>query len=237
MESIFVFSKIEGFDLPYHSLVKNLTSLIMTFVIFKYVVSDNGNLSVAGNCIDDFVSVWVISNGIKSDKAFTVIEIETIFINECNFVEFNHFSNSFLFDIAVRQWARSIVTMTDKELRKEKDDLLDYLFEKISKVKSNTDLKEILKKVDELNVYLDKNDSPLENLLDTITQNLSTSIQTKIKRKLHDIFDKYDKKSKADELIYTDSDRQKIQELIRQINEICDKNFWDRFKTVLGIGT
>ena len=127
--------------------------------------------------------------------------------------------------------------MTDKELRKEKDDLLDYLFEKISKVKRNTDLKEILKKVDELNVYLDKNDSPLENLLDTITQNLSTSIQTKIKRKLHDIFDKYDKKSKADELIYTDSDRQKIQELIRQINEICDKNFWDRFKTVLGIGT
>lgn len=127
--------------------------------------------------------------------------------------------------------------MTDKELRKEKDDLLDYLFEKISKVKSNTDLKEILKKVDELNVYLDKNDSPLENLLDTITQNLSTSIQTKIKRKLHDVFDKYDKKSKADELIYTDSDRQKIQELIRQINEICDKNFWDRFKTVLGIGT
>lgn len=130
-----------------------------------------------------------------------------------------------------------VVTMTDKELRKEKDDLLDCLFEKISKVKSNTDLKEILKKVDELNVYLDKNDSPLENLLDTITQNLSTSIQTKIKRKLNDIFDKYDKKSKAGALIYTDSDRQKIQELIRQINEICDKNFWDRFKTVLGIGT
>lgn len=98
-------------------------------------------------------------------------------------------------------------------------------------------MKEILKNVDELNVYLDKNDSPLENLLDTITQNLSTSIQTKIKRKLHDIFDKYDKKSKAGALIYTDSDRQKIQELIRQINEICDKNFWDRFKTVLGIGT
>ena len=119
-----------------------------------------------------------------------------------------------------------VVTMTDKELRKEK---LDYLFEKISKVKSNTDLKEILKKVDELNVYLDKNDSPLENLLDTITQNLSTSIQTKIKRKLHDIFDKYDKKSKAGALIYTDSDRQKIQELIRQINEICDKNFGDRY--------
>ena len=80
----------------------------MTFVIFKHVVSDNGNLSVVGNCIDDFVSVWEISNGIKSDKAFTVIEIETIFIEECNFVEFNHFSYSFLFEIAVRQWARSI---------------------------------------------------------------------------------------------------------------------------------
>ena len=69
----------------------------MTFVIFKHIVSDNGNLSVVGDCINDFVSVWVISNGIKSDKAFTVIEIETIFIEKCNFVEFNHFSNSLPF--------------------------------------------------------------------------------------------------------------------------------------------
>ena len=60
----------------------------MSFVIFKHVISDNGNLSVVGDCIDDFVSVREISNGIKSDKAFTVIEIETIFINECNFVEY-----------------------------------------------------------------------------------------------------------------------------------------------------
>lgn len=48
----------------------------MTFVIFKHVVSDNGNLSVVGDCIDDFVSVREISNSIKSDKAFTVIEIK-----------------------------------------------------------------------------------------------------------------------------------------------------------------
>lgn len=58
----------------------------MTFVIFKHVVSDNGNLSVVGDCINDFVSVREISNCIKSNKAFTVIEIETIFINECNFL-------------------------------------------------------------------------------------------------------------------------------------------------------
>lgn len=127
--------------------------------------------------------------------------------------------------------------MTDKNLRKEKDDLLAYLFEKISKVKSNTDLKEILKKVDELNEYFNKNDSPLENLLDTITQTLSTSIQTKIKHKINDIFDKYDRKDKTGALIYSDSERQKIQNLIEEINKICDRNFWKRFETILGIGT
>lgn len=128
--------------------------------------------------------------------------------------------------------------MNDKDLKKEKEELLEYLYEKIAKVKSNSDLKDILKKIDELNSYLDKNDSKLENLIDSIVQKLSSSIRSKINAKIRDIFDKYDKKDKkTGELLYSDNDRQKIQELIKQINDICDKNFWDRFKTVLGIGT
>lgn len=127
--------------------------------------------------------------------------------------------------------------MNDKELRKEKEELLAYLYEKIDKVKSDSDLKEILKKVDELNSYFDIKDSKFENLIDAITQSLSCSTKSKIKKKLNDIFDKYEKKNKAGTLIYTDNERRKIQELIKQINDICDKNFWDRFKIVLGIGT
>lgn len=127
--------------------------------------------------------------------------------------------------------------MTDKELKKEKDELLGYLHDKISKVKSNSDLKEILQKVDSLNVYLDKNDSSLENLLDSISQFFSASLQSKIKKKLNDIFDKYDKTDKTGNVLYSNVDKEKIRALIKEINDICDRNFWDRFKIVLGIGS
>ena len=127
--------------------------------------------------------------------------------------------------------------MTNKELKKEKDELLSYLHDKISKVKNNSDLKEILQKVDNLNSYLDKNDSSLENLLDSISQVFSPSLQSKIKKKLNDIFDKYDKVDKNGNAVYNSDDKAKISELIKDINDICDRNFWDRFKIVLGIGS
>lgn len=127
--------------------------------------------------------------------------------------------------------------MTDKELKKEKDELLSYLYDKISKVKSNSDLKEILRKVDDLNIYLDKNDSSTENIFDSISQFFSASMQGKIKKKLNDVFDKYDKIDKNGNPIYSDTDRARISDLIKNINDVCDRNFWDRFKIVLGIGS
>lgn len=127
--------------------------------------------------------------------------------------------------------------MTDKELKKEKDELLSYLYDKISKVKSNSDLKEILRKVDDLNIYLDKNDPSIENFLDSISQFFSASMQGKIKKKLNDVFDKYDKIDKNGNPIYSDTDRARISDLIKNINDVCDRNFWDRFKIVLGIGS
>lgn len=127
--------------------------------------------------------------------------------------------------------------MKNRELEKEKDELLSYLHDKISKVKNNSDLKEILQNVDNLNMYLDKNDSSLENLLDTISQAFSPSLQSKIKKKLNDIFDKYDKVDKKGNAVYSDDDKTKIKDLIKNINDICDRNFWDRLKIVLGIGS
>lgn len=127
--------------------------------------------------------------------------------------------------------------MIDKELKKEKNEMLECLHDKISKVKNNSDLKDILHKVDILNVYLDKDDSSLENLLDSASQFFSTSLQSKIKKKLNDIFDKYDKVDKKGDAVYSSNDKEKIRELIKGINDICDRNFWDRFKIVLGIGS
>ena len=127
--------------------------------------------------------------------------------------------------------------MKNRELEKEKDELLSYLHDKISKVKNNSDLKEILQNVDNLNMYLDKNDSSLENFLDTVSQAFSLSLQCKIKKKLNDIFDKYDKVDKKGNAVYSDDDKTKIKNLIKNINDICDRNFWDRFKIVLGIGS
>ena len=127
--------------------------------------------------------------------------------------------------------------MKNRELEKEKNELLSYLHDKISKVKNNSDLKEILQNVDNLNMYLDKNDSSLENLLDTVSQAFSLSLQSKNKKKLNDIFDKYDKVDKKGNAVYSDDDKTKIKNLIKNINDICDRNFWDRFKIVLGIGS
>lgn len=127
--------------------------------------------------------------------------------------------------------------MINKELRKEKDELLGYLHDKISKVKSNSDLKEILQKVSDLNDYLDKNDTAFENFFDTVAQIFSPSEQSKIKKKLNDIFDKYDKVDRRGNEVYSADDKARIVSLIKDINDICDRNFWDRFKIVLGIGS
>lgn len=127
--------------------------------------------------------------------------------------------------------------MVVKELTAEKKELLKYLHDKVSSVKSDSDLKEILQKVSELNIYLDHNDSSFENLADSISQMFSFSIKMKIKKIFNDVFDKYDKKDKQGNPIYTDADRRQISKIIKEINEICDRNFWDRFKIVLGMGS
>ena len=45
------------------------------------------------------------------------------------------------------------------------------------------------------------------------------------------------KSTKKGDAVYSSNDKEKISELIKGINDICDRNFWDRFKIVLGIGS
>ena len=125
--------------------------------------------------------------------------------------------------------------MDKKELKKEKEELRDLLFQKIDSIKNNSDLKIVAEKVDALNTKLDVHDSRIANFFDAINFSLS-SAKGKIKKQINDILDNYDK-VKKDTPVYSDNERASIGQLIKDIDEICNRNFWDRFKTVLGIGT
>ncbi len=127
--------------------------------------------------------------------------------------------------------------MIDKELKKEREELLKMLFAKSDGVTNNNSLKEIFEIVKKQNVLLDIHDSKFENLLDGLTGLFKPGTKDKIKHQLDDIFDKYDKKNKNGEYVYSESTRKQIADLIEQINKICDETFWDRFLKVLGIGS
>lgn len=125
--------------------------------------------------------------------------------------------------------------MTDKELKKE--ELIKMLFAKIDGVDNNGSLKSIYEIVRKQNELLDTHDSKLENLFDAVTGFFKPNTKDKIKHALNDIFDKYDKRDKSGELVYSPETRKQIADLIEKINEICDETFWDRFLKVLGIGS
>lgn len=127
--------------------------------------------------------------------------------------------------------------MTDKELKKEKEELLKMLFTKIDGVTNNNSLKEIFEIVKKQNALLDIHDSKFENLLDGLTGLFKPGTKDKIKHQLNDIFDKYDKRNKSGKWVYSPETRKQIADLIEKINKICDETFWDRFLKVLGIGS
>jgi hypothetical protein len=112
------------------------------------------------------------------------------------------------------------------------------LSEKIQSVKGNSSIKAIASKVKLVNDLLDVNDSKISNLVDDISVEIfSSSIQSKIIKRLRDIFDNYDKLYKDGTPVYNADKKAKIKTLVSEINDICDKNFWDRCRTILGIGT
>jgi len=124
--------------------------------------------------------------------------------------------------------------MSDKELKKEKEELRSILFEKISQVKSNTDIKEIYKKVESVKLLLDYHDSKLENLLEDLSQFFSSSTMAKIKKFINDILDNYDQIDKKNgNPVYSDNEKAAISKMVEEINSICNRNFWDRFTNVL----
>ena len=127
--------------------------------------------------------------------------------------------------------------MTDKELKKEKGELIKALFTKIDSVNNNDALKSIFEIVKKQNALLDIHDSKLDNLIDTVTGLFKQNIRDRIKHELNDIFDKYDIKNKSGELIYSLETRTQIANLMEQINTICDETFLDRFLKILGIGS
>lgn len=124
----------------------------------------------------------------------------------------------------------------EKDLKKEKEELRKFLFDKIDAVKKDSDLKAIAEKVDALNDKLDVHDSRLANFFDNIAAHLST-LKGKIRKQINDILDNYDKVKKDKTPVYSDEEKAAIAKLIQEIDEICNRNLWDRFKVILGIGT
>lgn len=123
------------------------------------------------------------------------------------------------------------------ELKEERKKLREALYSRIDQVTHNNDLNEIAQKVIKLNDYLDDKDSKLENLLDSISNAFTTNQRSRIKRVIDDILDKYDKVRKDGTPFYSADDKAKIQMLVHEIDEICNRSFWDRFKTAWSIGS
>ena len=126
--------------------------------------------------------------------------------------------------------------MTDKELKKEKEEVIDFLFKKIDSVKDNNKLQRILKATEPVKEYTDIYDNALEQFLGKIADSMNEKIKARIKRWLRDIFDKYDKCDRKGAPLYSDEAKRRIASMIREINKICDESLWDRFLRVLGIG-
>lgn len=123
------------------------------------------------------------------------------------------------------------------ELREERKKLREALFARIDQVTRENDLKEIAQKVIILNEYLDDKDTKLENLFDSLSQAFTLTQKGRIKKVIDDILDKYDKIKKNGEPYYSSEEKAEIQRLIREIDEICNRNFWDRFITAWRIGS
>ncbi len=124
----------------------------------------------------------------------------------------------------------------DKDIKKEKEELQKLLFDKIDSVKKDSVLREIAEKVDTLNDKLDIHDTRLANFFDNISVHFST-LKGKIRKRVNDILDNYDKVKKDKTPVYSDEEKAAIAKLIQEIDEICNRNLWDRFKIILGIGT
>ena len=69
------------------------------------------------------------------------------------------------------------------------------------------------------------------------TTSFTATQKTRIKKFIDDILDKYDQVKKDGTPYYSASDKEKILSLVREIDEICSRNFWDRFVTVWSIGS
>lgn len=118
----------------------------------------------------------------------------------------------------------------------EKADLQKTLIEKVEATKDEEKLRKIMEILRDTNNKLNHHDSAFENFLSNVVGLLTPKQKKKAVLFIKDIFDKYDKKEKGID-IYSPAEKQMIADAIKQINDICDEDFWDRFWKVLGVGS
>lgn len=64
---------------------------VMTAFVFKHLIIQNAYASLFRNGKSDKFLVGAVHNGVKSYKTFTVVVIESVCVDKCNFVKVNHF--------------------------------------------------------------------------------------------------------------------------------------------------
>ncbi len=121
--------------------------------------------------------------------------------------------------------------------KQEKKEIRELLFAKIDATRGDRKLSEIYQCVSKLNDLVNDKDTKFENMFDAIGDFFTTSQKGKIKNKIDDALDKYDKVQKDGKPFYSDETKAEIKQLIEKIDEICNKSFIERMANMINKGS
>lgn len=127
--------------------------------------------------------------------------------------------------------------MTKNELKQQKAEIRETLLGKVDTLNDKDSLNKVFNILNTLNENLNYHDSRFENYFDDISLKMAKKDKDKIKRLITDILDDFDKTNRDGSSRYTDKEKEAIRNAVRQVNEICDKNFWQKLLEVIGIGS
>lgn len=127
--------------------------------------------------------------------------------------------------------------MIKNELKQQKAEIRETLLNKVDTLNDKDSLNKVFNILNNLNENLNYHDSRFENYFDDISLKMVKKDKDKIKRLITDILDDFDKVNRDGSSKYTDKEKEAIRSAVGQVNEICDKNFWQKLLAVIGIGS
>ncbi len=127
--------------------------------------------------------------------------------------------------------------MNKNELKQQKAEIREALHTKIESLNDKDSLNSVFAILNNLNESLNHHDSRFENILDDFSLRIAKKEKDKIKRIITDVLDDFDKINRDGMPKYTYKEREAVCNALEQVNKICDKNFWEKLLSVIGIGS